>query len=106
MDNCLLAHNVYFVLNDNSPAAKQALVDACKKYLAGHPGTVFFAAGVLAEEFQRPVNDRGFDVALHLVFTNKAAHDAYQTIEPHLRFIEENKANWKQVRVFDSYVKQ
>ena len=45
-----------------------------------------------------------FDVALHVVFADKAAHDAYQTVEDHLKFIEENKANWKQVRVFDSYV--
>src|SRR5262245_20020910 len=64
----MLAHNVYFALKDKSPAAKAALVAACKKYLTGHPGTVFFAAGTLAEELQREVNVRDFDVALHLVF--------------------------------------
>ena len=36
-------------------------------------------------------------------FKNKATHDVYQTNEQHLKFIEENKANWKKVRVFDSY---
>lgn len=100
----MLAHDVYFSLNDNSPEARQKLVNACKKYLSGHPGTVWFAAGPLAEEFQREVNDRGFDVALHLVFKSKAAHDEYATAERHLQFIQENKANWKQVRVFDSYL--
>ena len=30
----MLAHNVYFSLNDKSPAAKKKLVKACKKYLA------------------------------------------------------------------------
>lgn len=102
----MLSHDVYFSLTDASPAAKGKLVEACKKYLSGHPGTVFFAAGTLVAELDRPVNDRDFDVAIHVVFKNKAAHDVYQTAERHLKFIEENKANWKKVRVFDSYVEQ
>jgi hypothetical protein len=102
----MLAHNVYFSLNDATPAAKAKLVAACKKYLSGHPGTVFYAAGTLAEECNRPVNDRDFDVALHVVFKDKASHDAYQTAERHLKFIEENQASWKKVRVFDSLVEQ
>jgi hypothetical protein len=100
----MIAHNVYFALKDASPEAKRKLVGACKKYLAKHPGTVFFAAGTLAEEFKRPVNDRDFDVALHLVFKNKEAHDKYQDAATHKQFIEENKENWKKVRVFDSLV--
>jgi hypothetical protein len=100
----MLAHDVYFSLNDNSPQAKEKLVAACKRYLSDHPGTVWFAAGPLAEELKRDVNDRDFDVALHLVFKSKAAHDQYAKAEKHLKFIEENKENWKKVRVFDSYV--
>jgi hypothetical protein len=100
----MLAHSVYFTLNDNSAGAKENLVAACKKYLSGHPGTVFFAAGLLAAELDRPVNDRGFDVALHVVFDVKESHDQYQQAERHMAFIAENKANWKTVRVFDAYV--
>ena len=55
---------------------------------------------------KRDVNDRDFDVALHLVFKSKAAHDQYAKSERHLKFIEENKDNWKRVRVFDSYVEK
>jgi hypothetical protein len=44
----LLSHDVYFSLNDASPAAREALVAACKKYLTGHAGVVPFSAGVLA----------------------------------------------------------
>ena len=43
-------------------------------------------------------------MALHVVFADQAAHDAYQTTPDHLRFIAENKDNWKRVRVFDSVV--
>jgi hypothetical protein len=100
----LLAHNVYFTLHDASAAAKERLLEACKKYLSGHPGTLFFAVGVLCEELNRPVNQRDFDVALHLVFEDKAAHDRYQVTERHQQFIAENKANWKTVKVFDAVV--
>lgn len=99
---CRVAHSVYFSLNDNSEEAKEKLVAACKTYLAGHPDTVSFAVGLLARDLNRPVNDQDFDVSLHVVFGNRAAHDQYQTAERHLKFIAENKANWKKVRVFDS----
>jgi hypothetical protein len=98
----LLVHNVYFALKDNTPAAREALVASCRKYLSQHPGTVFFACGTLAEELKREVNDRGFDVALHIVFENQAAHDRYQDAPQHHQFIEENRATWAKVRVFDS----
>ena len=100
----MLAHNVYFSLNDNSTAAIERLVAACKKYLTGHPGTVFFTVGTLAAELDRPVNDRDFDVALQVVFDGMAAHDEYQKADRHLAFIAENKDNWKKVRVFDANV--
>ncbi len=102
----LIAHNVYFSLKDNSPEETRKLVDACKKYLSGHPGEVFFAAGTLAKDLDRPVNDRDFDVALHIIFKDRAAHDKYQDAPRHKQFIDENKANWKKVRVFDSVVQQ
>jgi hypothetical protein len=103
-DGALLSHDVYFSLKDSSPAAKKKLVDACKKYLSGHPGEVFFAAGARVEELDRGVNDKDFDVALHIVFKNKGSHDQYQDAKRHKQFIEENRDNWKKVRVFDSFV--
>ena len=100
----MLSHMVYFTLNENTQAAAEQLVAACHTYLKDHPGVVFFAAGTLVEDLQRPVNDLDFHVSLHVVFDSRAAHDAYQVHEQHLAFIEQNKANWKQVRVFDSMV--
>lgn len=100
----MLAHNVFFTLHDDSHEAAETLVAACRKYLKDHPGVVFFAAGRLADELQRPVNDLDFHVALHVVFDGREAHDQYQQAAAHLQFIEEQKHNWKQVRVFDSHV--
>jgi hypothetical protein len=103
-EKTMLAHDVYFTLVDDSAAAKQQLVDACRKYLSGHPGTIWFSTGIRAPEFARDVNNLEFHVALHLVFTDKAAHDRYQTTERHMQFIKEVQGNWKRVQVFDSYV--
>ena len=102
----LLCHDVYFTLKDRSPAAVDALVAACKKYLTVQKGIVFFCCGKLEPELARDVNDRGFDVALHVVFTDRAAHDAYQADDMHNRFIAEMKPNWAKVRVFDSLVER
>ncbi len=99
----MLAHNVYFTLKDSTDTAIERLVQACHQYLKDHPGVVFYAAGTLVPDLARPVNDRSFHVALHVVFDSKASHDAYQTAADHLKFIEENRDNWQQVRVFDSY---
>jgi hypothetical protein len=98
----LIGHMVYFKLKDGTAANRQKLVDACKKYLADHDGVIFFSAGVLSDDFKRDVNDRDWDVALHLVFVDKAAHDKYQDHPDHIKFIEENKDGWARVRVFDS----
>lgn len=102
----MVGHMVYFSLKDNSPAAKEKMIAASKKYLAKHPGTEFFAVGTVVEELNREVNDRDWDIALQLVFTDKAAHDKYQDAPLHKQFIEENRENWKKVRVFDAYVEK
>ncbi len=101
-----LSHMVYFKLKDNSDAARETLVAACKEFLSKHEGTVHFSVGTIAKDFDRPVNDKDFDVALNLVFRNKAAHDTYQSHERHTKFIEKCQDNWDKVRVFDSYLSE
>ncbi len=102
----ILAHDVYFTLKDSSPEARETLVEACRRFLSGHEGAVFFAAGVRAAGLEREVNDRAFDVSLHVHFESLAAHDAYQLHPRHKRFIEEMGAGWQAVRVFDSWVER
>jgi hypothetical protein len=101
----VLAHDVFFTLNESTPETRKALVDACETYLKGHEGTVFFAAGTRATENRRDVNDTGFDVSLHVYFGDEAAHQAYQEHPRHKEFIQKMQANWKTVRVFDSWVR-
>jgi hypothetical protein len=93
---------VYFTLADSSPAGIERQLAACRKYLTDHPGTVFFGVGTRTPDLQRPVNDQEFHVGLHVIFANRAAHDAYQKHPRHLQFIEENKPHWANVRVFDA----
>lgn len=98
------AHNVYFSLHDNSDAAKQHLIAECRQYLAVHPGIVFYACGVLTPDLNRPVNDRDWDVGLHIIFQDQATHDQYQVASLHNEFVARNKDTWAKVRVFDTTV--
>ena len=100
----LLGHMVYFALRDKSPAAVERMIKACRHYLSGHEGTVFFAVGTLVQDLNREVNQRDFDVALQMVFESRQAHDLYQIHERHQKFIAENRDNWTNVRVFDANI--
>jgi len=101
-DHPMLVHCVYFTLRDDTPAARAKLVESCYRHLAPIEGIAFFAAGTRDEELTREVNDLEFDVALTVVFGDRAAHDRYQPDERHQAFIAENKDGWAKVRVFDS----
>lgn len=98
----MLGHMVYFTLKDKSDAAVEKLMASARNHLTDHPGVTFFAIGTRVPDLQRPVNDAEFDVALQMVFESRAAHDTYQVHERHVAFIEENKEDWANVRVFDA----
>ena len=100
----MLSHTVFFTLTDSSDAACQTLIDAANKYLKPHDGISYFGIVKLATEYDRPVNDRDFHIALNVVFETKEAHDIYQVSEMHLAFIAQGQPNWATVRVFDAYV--
>src|SRR4051812_18669435 len=89
-----LIHNVFFTLKEGSAENIQKLTAACFKYLKDHPGVLYFGAGPLVADLERPVNVRDFHVGLLVVFASKQDHDAYQVAAAHLKFIEENKPTW------------
>ena len=97
-----VAHMVYFSLLDTSPSARARLIASAHELLTGQHGVLHFSVGTLAENLQRAVNVRDFEVSLHVIFEDMAAHDRYQSDPRHVRFMAENRANWKAVRVFDS----
>jgi len=99
------AHNVFFTLNDKSSEAVGRFIADSKQYLAVIPGITSFACGVLEAELDREVNDRDFDVSLHVLFESKEAHDAYQISPLHDEFVARNKGNLATVRVFDTAVR-
>ena len=100
-----LAHMVFFTLKDHSKEARDAFVASCHKLLTNHEGTASFSVGVIAEDVVEPVvSVRDFDVALHVVFEDKAARDTYLKHPRHTQFVRENKEHFAQVRVFDSYL--
>lgn len=99
-----LAHSVIFALKDKSPAARDAFVASCEKYLSGHRGTATFAVGVIAPDVVEPSSDREFDVTVHVVFEDKGMLAAYLKSERHDAFVAENKDKFAKVRVFDSYL--
>lgn len=101
-----LAHMVFFTLKEDTPETRDTLVEACQEHLSGHEGTLYFSVGAIADELKRDVNDREFDIALHLVFESRDAHDRYQEHPRHLRFIEEIRPLLDGVRVFDSHLTQ
>ena len=96
-----LAHQVFFTLHERTDDAIESLVRDCQTYLRDHPGMVSFEVGRREPKYARPVN-ADYDVALHTVFEDQAAHDAYQSAPRHLEFIEKNRTTWASVQVFDS----
>ena len=98
------SHSVYFTLKEQTPEMRDRLVAACHQYLTKHPGTIHFSAGSRATDYQRPVNDQEFDVALVTIFASEADHEKYQVSQRHQQFIAEQKETWAQVRVFDALV--
>lgn len=99
-----LAHMVFFTLAEPSDANRDTLIAACHEHLADHGGVTHFSVGAVATELARPVNDKSFHVALHVVFDSRESHDRYQTHPRHLAFIKEAKSLWSKVQVFDSHL--
>jgi hypothetical protein len=101
-----LAHMVFFQLKDRSAESRQKFAESTRKHLGGIEGVTYFSVGTLAEDpdVQEPVSVKDFDVALHVVFPSKAAKAAYLKNPHHDAFVAENKDQFAQVQVFDSFL--
>src|SRR5438445_13800033 len=93
-DETAVGHMVFFELKEKSPEAKKKIVDACYKYLKNHDGVLYFSAGPRDEGQKEAVSATDWDVALHIIFKDKASLQKYIPHPDHLKFISENKDAW------------
>lgn len=69
------------------PNAADELIAGVNHYLRAIPGVVFFHVGKMVPS-HRPVVDQSYQVGLNVVFTDKAAQDAYQDHPEHVEFVQ------------------
>jgi Stress responsive A/B Barrel Domain len=97
----VIAHMVFFTLKESTAENRKKLINAAKEYLGGHPGEIYFSVGEVAD-LKEPVSMTDFDVAVHILFESRAAHDQYLTSARHKQFSAVSHKLDKSVRVFDS----
>ena len=100
------AHMVYFKLMDIADPVVDEFIACCVKYLSGHDGQVHFSVGLRAVDIQRDVSDSSFDVAMHMIFANRAKYDEYAKTERHDEFITATAGMSTGRRVLDSYIEK
>lgn len=84
----MFSHVVIFWTRPEVPAAADTLLAGLQRHLPGIPGIVHFHAGRMVSS-HRPVVEQSYQVALNVVFADKAAHDAYQVHPDHVAFVED-----------------
>ena len=83
----MFSHVVIFWTQPGVPNATEQLLAGAEKYLKPCPGVLHYHCGQMAGS-HRDVVDQSYQVALNLVFEDRAAQDAYQTHPLHVEFVE------------------
>jgi hypothetical protein len=97
----MFSHVVIFWTDPAIPTAADELIAGAEKYLKPIPGVLHYHVGKMATS-HRPVVDQTYQVALNLVFPDKATQDAYQVHALHREFAEKVfKRVCKKVLVYD-----
>jgi len=97
----MFSHVVILWTDPAQPKAVDELLAGAERYLRPIPGIIAFHAGKMVGS-QRPVVDQTYQVALNVVFNDKAAQDNYQTHPLHLEFVQKLlKPLVKKVCVYD-----
>lgn len=94
-------HSVYFWLTSAATAEQiAAFQDGLKSLMdIASVQTGYFGRPVPSD---RPVVDDSFSAGLHCIFETTADHDAYQVDPIHDAFVEQHKAIWERVVVYDT----
>jgi hypothetical protein len=83
----MFSHVVIFWTFPADAQAPEKLIAGCDKYLRSIPGVVHYHAGRMVRS-PRPVVEQTYQVALNIVFADRAAQDGYQAHPLHVEFIE------------------
>jgi hypothetical protein len=84
----MFSHIVIFWTDPKQPAAADELIAGANQYLRPIPGALHFHVGKMAGS-HRAVVDQTYQVALNLIFPDKATQDAYQVHPLHVEFVEQ-----------------
>ncbi|MFP4381282.1 MAG: Dabb family protein [Candidatus Sumerlaeia bacterium] len=98
----MLVHSVYFTMKPGLSDGDRADFREALKGLGKIETIKHIWTGTPAATDDRPVIDKDYDFALHVLFDSLDAHNIYQDHEIHQNFIQENSSKWERVRVFDS----
>jgi Stress responsive A/B Barrel Domain len=97
----MFSHIVIFWTKPENPKAADELVAGMNRYLRPIPGVLQFHVGRMVPS-ERPVVDQSYQVALNILFADKATQDAYQVHPLHVEFVEKVfKPNCAKVIVYD-----
>lgn len=97
----MFSHVVIFWTKAELPNAADELVAGMEKYLRPIPGVLSFHVGRMVKS-HRDVVDQSYQVALNLVFSDKASQDAYQVDPLHIEFVEKCfKLNCARAVIYD-----
>ena len=83
----MFSHVVIFWTRPEIADAPQQLIAGAEQYLRPIEGVLSYHIGKMSPS-ERAVVDQSYQVALNLVFPNKAAEQAYQIHPLHLEFVE------------------
>lgn len=100
----MLIHSVYFWLKKDADPAVVARFEEGLQRLSRIPDVQSAYYGRPAATPHRAVIDDSYAWALIAMFPDVAAHDRYQDHPVHHAFVEEFKAIWDSVRVYDARV--
>jgi hypothetical protein len=99
----MLVHTVIFWLrSDLAPAQREAFRTEGLESLRAIPAVAALYLGGPAPIPPRPVVDVTYTFAVTILFADIAAHDAYQVHPLHRAFVENFKASWERVQIYDA----
>lgn len=83
----MFSHVVILWTDPAKAGATDAVLEGARKYLQPIPGVISFHAGKMVGS-ERPVVDQSYQVALNLIFPDKATEASYQVHPSHIEFVE------------------